>query len=75
MDLKKMIEELVEKIEKDPEILKKFNDEPVNCLEKLLDVDLPDDQVEKLIDGIKAKLTLDKVGNILGGLGGLFGKK
>ena len=75
MDLKKMIEELVEKIEKDPEILKKFNDEPVKCLEKLLDVDLPDDQVEKLIDGIKAKLTLDKVGDILGGLGGLFGKK
>ena len=75
MDLKKMIEELVEKIEKDPEILKKFNNEPVKCLEKLLDVDLPDDQVEKLIDGIKAKLTLDKVGDILGGLGGLFGKK
>lgn len=75
MDIKKMIEELVEKIEKDPEILRKFNDEPVACLEKLLDVDLPDDQVEKLIDGIKAKLTLDKVGDILGGLGGLFGKK
>ncbi|MBR3705256.1 MAG: hypothetical protein IKM11_07210 [Oscillospiraceae bacterium] len=75
MDLKKMIEELVEKIEKDPDILKKFNDEPVKCLEKLLEVDLPDDQVEKLIDGIKAKLTLDKVGDILGGLGGLFGKK
>ena len=70
-----MIEELVEKIQKDPEVLKKFNDEPVKCLEKLLDVDLPDDQVEKLIDGIKAKLTLDKVGDILGGLGGLFGKK
>ena len=75
MDLKKMIEDLVEKIEKDPDILKKFNDEPVKCLEKLLEVDLPDDQVEKLIDGIKAKLTLDKVGDILGGLGGLFGKK
>lgn len=75
MDIKKMIEELVEKIQKDPEVLKKFNDEPVKCLEKLLDVDLPDDQVEKLIDGIKAKLTLDKVGDILGGLGGLFGKK
>lgn len=75
MDLKKMIEELVEKIEKDPAILKKFNDEPVKCLEKLLDIDLPDDQVEKLVDGIKAKLALDKVGDILGGLGGLFGKK
>ena len=75
MDIKKMIEELVEKIQNDPDVLKKFNDEPVKCLEQLLDVDLPDEYVEKLIDGIKAKLTMDKVGDILGGLGGLFGKK
>ena len=70
-----MFEELVEKIQKDPDILKKFNDEPVACLEKLLGIDLPDDQMERLIDGIKAKLTLDKVGDVLGGLGSLFGKK
>lgn len=74
MDIKKMIEELVEKIQKDPEILKKFNEEPVVCLEKLLGVDLPDDQMEKLIDGIKAKIKLNKLGDALGGLGGLFGK-
>ncbi len=75
MDIKKMIEELVEKIQKDPDILKKFNEEPVACLEKLLGVDLPDEQMEKLIDGIKAKITMDKVGDVLGGLGSLFGKK
>ena len=78
MDIKKMIEELVEKIQNDPDILKKFNEEPVKCLEKLLDIDLPDEMVEKLIDGIKAKLTLDKVGDVLeglGALGSLFGKK
>ena len=75
MDIKKMIEELVEKIQKDPEILTKFNEEPVACLEKLLGVDLPDDQMEKLIDGIKAKITMDKVGDVLEGLGSLFGKK
>jgi len=75
MDIKKMIEELVEKIQKDPDILKKFNEEPVVCLEKLLGVDLPDEQMEKLIDGIKAKITMDKVGDVLGGLGSLFGKK
>lgn len=75
MDIKKMIEELVEKIQKDPDILRKFNEEPVVCLEKLLGVDLPDDQMEKLIDGIKAKITMDKVGDVLGGLGSLFGKK
>lgn len=75
MDITKMIEDLVEKIQKNPELLKKFNDKPVPVLEELLGIDLPDDQVEKLINGIKAKLTMDKVGDILGGLGGLFGKK
>lgn len=74
MDIKKMIEELVEKIQKDPDILKKFNEEPVVCLEKLLGVDLPDDQMEKLIEGIKAKIKLNKLGDALGGLGSLFGK-
>jgi len=75
MDIKKMIEEVVEKIQKNPDLLRKFNDEPVPVLEELLGVDLPDDQVEKLIDGIKAKITMDKVGDVLGGLSGLFGKK
>ena len=75
MDIKKMIEEVVEKIQKNPDLLKKFNEEPVPVLEKILGVDLPDDQLEKLIDGIKAKITLDKVGDVLGGLGSLFGKK
>jgi len=75
MDIKKMIEDVVEKIRKNPELLKKFNDEPVPVLEQLLGVDLPDELVEQLIDGIKAKLAMDKVGDVLGGLGSLFGKK
>ena len=75
MDIKKMIEEAVEKIQKNPELLTKFNNEPVPVLEKILGVDLPDELVEQLIDGIKAKLTMDKVGDVLGGLGSLFGKK
>ena len=34
-------------------------------------MDLPNDQIEKIVDGIKAKINLDKLG---GALGGLFGK-
>jgi len=75
MDIKKMIEEAVEKIRKNPELLTKLDDEPVPVLEKLLGMDLPDELVEQLIDGIKAKIAAEKVGDILGGLGSLFGKK
>ena len=56
-----------------PALLKKFDKEPVKVIEELIGVDLPDDLVEKLIDGIKAKITAEKVGDALEGLGKLFG--
>ena len=34
-----------------------------------------DEIIEKVVDGVKAKITADKVGDALGALGGLFGKK
>ena len=52
--------------------MEKFQKEPVKALEELLGVDLPDDQVQGLIDGIKANLSIEKIGGMLGGL---FGKK
>lgn len=75
IDIKEKIEDLVEKIQKNPALLKKFNTEPVKVVEELIGIDLPDDLVEKVIDGVKAKITMDKVGDALGALGGLFGKK
>ena len=75
IDIKAKIEELVEKIQKNPALLKKFNSEPVKVVEELVGIDLPDEMIEKVVDGIKAKITMDKVGDALGALGGLFGKK
>ena len=75
LDIKAKIEELVEKIKKNPVMLKKFNSEPVKVVEELVGIDLPDEVIEKVVDGVKAKLTADKVGDALGALGGLFGKK
>ena len=43
-------------------------------VEKKLGIDLPNDQVEKIVEAVKAKVTLDKVDDLLGGLGKLFGK-
>ena len=72
MDIKDKITELVEKIKKDPKLAEKFQKEPVATIEGLLGVDLPDDQVEKIVEGVKAKVSLDKLG---GALCGLLGKK
>lgn len=72
MDIKAKIEEVVNKIKKDNKLLEKFKKDPVKTVEGLIGIDLPDDQIEKLVDGIKAKISLDSIGDKLGGL---FGKK
>lgn len=72
MDIKAKITELVDKIKSDSDLTEKFKKEPIATIEGLLGVDLPDDQVQKIVDGVKAKLSLDKIS---GALGGIFGKK
>lgn len=61
IDIKEIISDAVEKIMKDEKLQKQFMDEPVKALEKLLNVDLPDELIEKVVDGIKAKITVDKL--------------
>lgn len=72
MDIKAKIEELVNKVKNDPKFLEDFQKDPVKAVESVVGVDLPDDEINKIVDGIKAKMTLDKAGDLLGGL---FGKK
>ena len=59
VDIKEKITELVNKITKDEALQKQFKENPVKAVESLLGVDLPDEQVQKIVDGIKAKLTVD----------------
>ena len=72
MDIKAKALELVEKIKNDPALLKQFRENPVKVVETIIGMDLPDDQIKQLAELIKAKIDLDKVGSLLGGL---FGKK
>ncbi len=75
MDIKALISETVEKITSDEKLLERFKKEPVKTVEELTGIDLPDEQLEKVVEGIKAKISLDGIGEKLGGLKGLFGKK
>lgn len=72
IDIKEKIEEIVKKLTSDKDLMEKFDKNPVSVIEELIGIDLPDEQVNQLVDGIKAKLKLDKLGS---GLSGLFGKK
>lgn len=68
MDIKKKAEELIEKLKKDPNLMEKFRSNPISVVEELVGMDLPDDQIKQMAELIKAKIDLDKVGNLLGGL-------
>jgi hypothetical protein len=76
MDIKELIkdkiDDIVDKIKSDKTLMTRFKSEPVKVVEELIGIDLPDDQIEKLVEAVKAKINLDKVGGLLGGL---FGKK
>ena len=74
MDIKAKIEEVVKKLTSDKNLMAKFEKNPVSVIEQLIGIDLPDEQINQLIDGIKAKIKLDQVGDMLGGIGKLFGK-
>ena len=79
MDIQKIISEALEALTNNDDLRKAFDIDPVKALEKILNVDLPDDQIKAVIEAIKAKLTIDDVkdvaGKIFGGLSGLFGRK
>ena len=74
MDIKAVITEAVEKITSDEKSLESFKKNPIKTVEELTGIDLPDDQLEKVVEGIKAKVTLDEVSGALGGLKNLFKK-
>jgi hypothetical protein len=49
-----------------------FEKEPVKAIEKIIGIDLPDDVIMKIIDGVKAKLTIDGVSKTADVLKGMF---
>ncbi len=83
MDIKAKIEELVKKVTENEDMKAKFEKNPVETVEGLLGMDLPDEQVKMIIESVKAKVNqsgdasssgiADATKNTLGGL--LGGKK
>lgn len=72
MDLKAKIEELAARLQKDPALLGRFQKEPVKTLEELAGLSLPEEQLQPLVAGVKAKLAAGSVGDALDGLKKLF---
>ena len=70
-NLKEKIEEIVEKVKNDPSFATRFQENPVKVVEEIMGMDLPDDEINNMIDAVKAKINLDDSG-ILDKIKGLF---
>lgn len=79
-DIKEKVEELVKTITGDKALGKRFLSDPVKTVESLLGVDLPDETVKAIVEGVKGKIDVEKLGAMLDSDGdgkpdlGLFGK-
>ena len=71
-DIKDQITKVVDKVTKDEKLMDQFKKDPVKAVESVLGVDLPDDVVKKVVDGVKAKISVDKLGGIAGTIKNLF---
>ena len=74
MDIKDQITKAVERIASDKDLQEQIQKEPVKALESVLGVDLPDEIVEQVISGVKAKLMKDKVSGAVDSLKGFLKK-
>ena len=63
MDIKKKIEEIVAKVKADPNFASQFKADPVQAVESVLGIKLPQDQINSLIDAVKTKISVDNIGD------------
>ena len=74
MDIKAKIEELFSKIKGDPGLLEKFKADPMGTVKGLLPVEIPEDVLSKVTDGVKAALAGDKFAGAADKIKGIFNK-
>lgn len=72
MDIKAKIEELISKLKSDPSTMERFKTDPGGAVETLLGVDLPDDTVKQITEGVKAALSADQLSGLADKLKNLF---
>ena len=73
MDIKEMIEKVVSSVTGDGALMENFKKDPMATVKSLLgSIDLDNEAISKIVEGVKAKISVDKLSGIAGKLGGLF---
>ena len=72
MDVKEKIEEIVNKVKNDDNFKEEFMKNPEKAIENLAGIDIPDGMVDKVSDGVKAKIAGDQLSGAMDSLKKLF---
>lgn len=72
MDIAAMVKDAVEKITKDGDLTKAFQKDPAATVKKVAGDKVPAEAIDKIVDGVKAKLKVDSAAGALGSIKKLF---
>lgn len=72
IDVKAEITRIVEKISKDESLKRDFQNDPIGAAKKLIGVEVSDDVIGQIVNGIKGKITADQVSGAVDALKKLF---
>jgi uncharacterized protein YpuA (DUF1002 family) len=61
MDIQKIIADVVARLASNTDLIKSFLTNPVQLLEKTFGIDLPDDQINQIIEGVRSKIDLSNI--------------
>lgn len=75
MDIKARIDEIINRMKQDKNFSKKFTENPVKAVEDIVGIDLPDEQINAIVNGIKSKMTAENIAGVAGKLSNLLGGK
>ena len=74
MDIKKIISDIIEKFKSTPDAVRGLQSEPAKTIKDLTGLDVPEDQLNAVVDGGKAKLSGGELGEKLEGVLKIFNK-
>lgn len=74
MNIRAKIEDVIETIKNDKDFEEKFKKDPVGAVKTVVGVDVPTDQLNQIIDGVQAKVSVEEAGDMFSKAKGFFQK-
>lgn len=72
MDVKECISKMIERVAADDALRTQFQTDPIQAVERALDIDLPKEAIEAIVQGVKARISADKLSSAADSLKKLF---